>query len=62
MALRTKSGGSLYLFHTSSEQSARTVLRGLKEETGCDRFYVELDGSDAEGDALAEVPVGGDAA
>jgi len=47
MSLRCNNGGSLYLFTTSSEQTARAVLRTLTEETGCDRFYVELDGSDA---------------
>lgn len=48
MSLRTQNGGSLYLFSTSSEQSARAVLHTLKEDTGCDRFYLELEGSDAD--------------
>lgn len=50
MLLRTKAGGSLYLFSTSSEQSARMVLWVLAEETGCDRFYLELEGSDTTED------------
>jgi hypothetical protein len=46
VSLRTKEGGSLYLFSTASKRTAHAVVHTLTEQTGCDRFELDLEGSD----------------
>ncbi len=54
ICLRSREDGQrVFLCSSSSERAARELVSTLNAETGCDRFYVEREGSDYDGGAIS---------